>query len=169
MPGRGTVPRAGAARPSGRARDGGQARRGGGSRARRSGGSRARRCGEGERVAPWTGRVLAGQDRALAVAAATARRGRARGGRRAGPSGRDGGAMATRRRAELCAAPGHTMAATRAAPGRASRGRGRGRRGEGEEEGGAGLTTEGAMAAQADGGGAGPIDDEVEGEEGVVR
>jgi hypothetical protein len=39
----------------------------------------------------------------------------------------------------------------------------------GEEEGEPGLTTEGAMAARADDGGAGPIGDEVEGEEGVVR
>jgi hypothetical protein len=34
---------------------------------------------------------------------------------------------------------------------------------------GAGLTTEGVVAVRADGGGAGPIGDEVEGEEGVVR
>jgi hypothetical protein len=59
------------------------------------------------------------------------------------------------------------MAGTRAAPDRASRGRGR--RGEEEEEGELGLTTDGAMAAWADGVGAGPIGDEVEREEGLVR
>jgi hypothetical protein len=86
-------------------------------------------------------------------------------GRRVGPSGCAGGAPL--RRAEGDAMAARRWAEPRAAPGRASRGRGR--KGEGEEEGELGLTMDGAMVAWADGVGAGPLGDEVEGEVGVVR